>query len=124
MAGPRTQGAAMAQDTVKIGYIDPLSGGGASVGEVGLKTFQFLADEIDFLLLGLGLQALEMLADARKLGRRCGVGRSTGGQLLGCRQPRGSCWKRRLLQQLLESRWKRATLGHGGRIYVRVEKCR
>jgi len=26
-------------------YIDPLSGGGASVGEVGLKTFQFLADE-------------------------------------------------------------------------------
>src|SRR3981189_1885104 len=26
--------AAIAQDTVKIGYIDPLSGGGASVGEV------------------------------------------------------------------------------------------
>src|SRR5438046_6849222 len=38
-------GAAMAQETVKIGYIDPLSGGGASVGEIGLKTFQFLADE-------------------------------------------------------------------------------
>ncbi|WP_295843894.1 branched-chain amino acid ABC transporter substrate-binding protein [Tardiphaga sp.] len=36
---------AIAQETVKIGYIDPLSGGGASVGEVGLKTFQFLADE-------------------------------------------------------------------------------
>jgi branched-chain amino acid transport system substrate-binding protein len=36
---------AAAQDSVKIGYIDPLSGGGASVGEVGLKTFQFLADE-------------------------------------------------------------------------------
>ena len=31
--------AAMAQETVKIGYIDPLSGGGASVGEGGLKTF-------------------------------------------------------------------------------------
>ena len=30
--------------TVKIAYIDPLSGGGASIGEVGLKTFQYLAD--------------------------------------------------------------------------------
>ncbi|UZE48066.1 branched-chain amino acid ABC transporter substrate-binding protein [Rhodopseudomonas sp. P2A-2r] len=38
---------AMAQETVKIGYIDPLSGGGASVGEVGYKTFQFLADEVN-----------------------------------------------------------------------------
>lgn len=36
-----------AQDTVKIGYIDPLSGGGASVGEGGLKTFQYLADELN-----------------------------------------------------------------------------
>ena len=40
-------GTAFAQDTVKIGYIDPLSGGGASVGEVGLKTYQFLADELN-----------------------------------------------------------------------------
>jgi branched-chain amino acid transport system substrate-binding protein len=39
--------AAMAQETVKLGYIDPLSGGGASIGEVGLKTFQFLADELN-----------------------------------------------------------------------------
>jgi branched-chain amino acid transport system substrate-binding protein len=38
---------AAAEDTVKIGYIDPLSGGGASVGEVGLKTFQYLADELN-----------------------------------------------------------------------------
>jgi branched-chain amino acid transport system substrate-binding protein len=38
---------AAAQDTVKIGYIDPLSGGGASVGEGGLKTFQYLADELN-----------------------------------------------------------------------------
>jgi branched-chain amino acid transport system substrate-binding protein len=36
-----------AQDTIKIAYIDPLSGGGASIGEVGLKTFQFLADEVN-----------------------------------------------------------------------------
>jgi branched-chain amino acid transport system substrate-binding protein len=38
---------AAAEDTVKIGYIDPLSGGGASVGEGGLKTFQYLADELN-----------------------------------------------------------------------------
>jgi len=35
---------AAAQDTVKIAYIDPLSGGGASTGELGLKTFQYLAE--------------------------------------------------------------------------------
>ena len=40
-------GAAFAQETIKIGYIDPLSGGGASIGEGGLKTFQYLADEIN-----------------------------------------------------------------------------
>src|ERR1035438_1039428 len=44
---PMLGGTAMAQETLKIGYIDPLSGGGASVGEVGLKTFQFLADEVN-----------------------------------------------------------------------------
>ena len=35
---------ATAQDTVKIAYIDPLSGGGASIGEIGLKTFNYLAE--------------------------------------------------------------------------------
>ena len=44
---PIVGGTAFAQETVKIGYIDPLSGGGASIGEVGLKTFQFLADELN-----------------------------------------------------------------------------
>src|SRR4051795_4640413 len=44
---PLIGGTAFAQETVKIGYIDPLSGGGASVGEVGLKTFQFLAEELN-----------------------------------------------------------------------------
>jgi branched-chain amino acid transport system substrate-binding protein len=44
---PMLGGPAIAQETVKIGYIDPLSGGGASIGEVGLKTFQFLADELN-----------------------------------------------------------------------------
>jgi branched-chain amino acid transport system substrate-binding protein len=38
---------AFAEDTIKIAYIDPLSGGGASIGEVGLKTFRYLADEIN-----------------------------------------------------------------------------
>src|SRR5260370_5013186 len=36
-----------AADTVKIAYIDPLSGGGASVGEVGYKHFQFIADQLN-----------------------------------------------------------------------------
>src|SRR5438270_12008086 len=43
---PMFGGTAIAQETLKIGYIDPLSGGGASAGEVGLKTFHFLADEL------------------------------------------------------------------------------
>jgi branched-chain amino acid transport system substrate-binding protein len=47
LALPLLSGTAIAQETVKIGYIDPLSGGGASVGEVGYKTFQFLADEVN-----------------------------------------------------------------------------
>ena len=44
---PMFGNAAMAQETVKIAYIDPLSGGGASIGEIGLKTFQFIADELN-----------------------------------------------------------------------------
>src|SRR6201995_5900839 len=47
VALPLVLGTAHAEDTVKIGYIDPLSGGGASVGEGGLKTFQYLADELN-----------------------------------------------------------------------------
>jgi branched-chain amino acid transport system substrate-binding protein len=38
---------AQAEDTIKIGYVDPLSGGGASVGENGLKTFRYIADEVN-----------------------------------------------------------------------------
>jgi len=47
LALPLAASAAWAEDTVKIGYIDPLSGGGASIGEIGLKHFQFLADELN-----------------------------------------------------------------------------
>ncbi len=35
----------LAQETIKIAYIDPLSGPGATVGEVGLKHFQLLVEE-------------------------------------------------------------------------------
>jgi len=38
---------AYAADTIKIGYIDPLSGGGATVGEGGLKHFNYLAEQIN-----------------------------------------------------------------------------
>jgi branched-chain amino acid transport system substrate-binding protein len=40
-------GAAHAQEPIKIAFIDPLSGGGASVGEIGLKTFQYIADDLN-----------------------------------------------------------------------------
>ncbi len=54
-------GPAMAQETVKLGYIDPLSGGGASVGEVGLKHFQWLAEQVN-ARGGLNGKKLEVLA--------------------------------------------------------------
>ncbi len=38
---------AQAQQTVRIAYIDPLSGAFANVGELGLKQFQFVADDIN-----------------------------------------------------------------------------
>ena len=36
-----------AQETIKIAFIDPLSGGAASTGEAGLKTYQFIADQLN-----------------------------------------------------------------------------
>jgi branched-chain amino acid transport system substrate-binding protein len=38
---------ALAEDALKIAYVDPLSGGGASTGVLGLKTFQYLADQLN-----------------------------------------------------------------------------
>jgi branched-chain amino acid transport system substrate-binding protein len=51
---------AAGQTTLKIAYVDPLSGGGASVGEVGLKTFQYLADQINAKggVLGMKLEVI------------------------------------------------------------------
>jgi len=39
--------AAVAEDTIKIAYIDPLSGPGATVGKVGIAQLQMLADELN-----------------------------------------------------------------------------
>ncbi len=39
--------ATSASAQIKIAFIDPLSGGAASTGEAGLKTFQFMADELN-----------------------------------------------------------------------------
>ena len=55
---------------VKIAYIDPLSGGGASVGEDGLKHIQYLAEEINAkggVILG---QKLEIVASTTRAARR------------------------------------------------------
>jgi len=38
---------AVARENLRVAFIDPLSGGGASIGELGFKTFQFLADELN-----------------------------------------------------------------------------
>jgi len=38
---------AFADDTLKIAFIDPLSGPASSAGEPQSKTFQYLADEIN-----------------------------------------------------------------------------
>ena len=38
---------AFAEDTIRIAHIDPLSGGGASIGEFSLNTFQYLVDELN-----------------------------------------------------------------------------
>lgn len=35
------------QESVKIAFIDPLSGGGAGTGEAGLKTYQFIAEQLN-----------------------------------------------------------------------------
>ncbi len=38
---------ALADDTIKIGYVDPLSGGGASIGQIGLNQLKFIADDVN-----------------------------------------------------------------------------
>jgi len=40
-------GPAMAADTIRIGYIDPLSGSFGNVGDAGQKHFQYMVDMIN-----------------------------------------------------------------------------
>jgi branched-chain amino acid transport system substrate-binding protein len=51
---------ALAADALRIGYVDPLSGGGASVGVLGLRTFEYLADQLNAEggVLGMKLEIL------------------------------------------------------------------
>ena len=53
-------GSALAQ--VKIAFIEPLSGGGATIGEHGLKQFQFLVDDINAKGGVINGQKLEVVA--------------------------------------------------------------
>ena len=55
-------GAFGASAQVKIAYVDPLSGGGASVGEHGLKHLQFMVESINAKGGVLGGQKLEAVA--------------------------------------------------------------
>ena len=58
---------ALAQQTVKLAYIDPLSGAFANVGEQGLKQFQFVIDDINKRgLAGPGVK-LEVVAFDNKV---------------------------------------------------------
>lgn len=50
-----------AQDTVKIAYIDPLSGGGATVGEHGVHHFRYLVDQVNAAGGVLGGKKLELV---------------------------------------------------------------
>jgi len=55
-----------AEDTFRIGLIDPLSGPAATTGEVGLKTWQFLAGEVN-ASGGLNGQKLEVVGYDNKM---------------------------------------------------------
>src|SRR5580658_707696 len=57
---------ATAEDTVKLAYVDPLSGGGASIGEVGLKTYNYLA-EVTNAQGGIAGHKLEIVGYDNKL---------------------------------------------------------
>src|SRR5258706_5783253 len=38
---------AAAQSVLKIGFVGPLSGGASSTGEAGLRTFQYMAEQLN-----------------------------------------------------------------------------
>jgi len=55
-------GPVIAEDTIKIAYIDPLTGGFADVGEAGHKHFQYMADLINAKGGVLGGKKIEIVA--------------------------------------------------------------
>src|ERR1700693_4988086 len=57
---------ALAQGTLKIAYIDPLSGGAASAGILGQKHFNYFADKIN-AAGGVNGQKLEVVAFDNKI---------------------------------------------------------
>jgi branched-chain amino acid transport system substrate-binding protein len=59
-------GSAEAEDSFRIGLIDPLSGPAATTGEVGLKTWQFLAGEVN-AKGGVNGQKLEVVGYDNKM---------------------------------------------------------
>lgn len=63
LAGP----VAAQDDTIKIAYIDPLSGAFAYTGEVGLKHFQYMADRINAAGGVAGGKKLEIVAFDNKV---------------------------------------------------------
>ncbi len=66
VAGAAAAVPATAEDTVKLAYVDPLSGGGASIGEVGLKTYNYLA-EVTNAQGGIAGRKLEIVGYDNKL---------------------------------------------------------
>lgn len=54
-------GTAMAADTIKIAYIDPLSGAFANVGDIGLRHFKYMAELINASGGVLGGKKLEIV---------------------------------------------------------------
>ena len=58
---------AQSSDTVKIAYIDPLSGFMANVGEIGVKNFRFIIDQINAKGGVLGGKKLELVTFDNKL---------------------------------------------------------
>lgn len=66
VTGMAFAGSALAEDTIKIAYIDPLSGGMAAVGDLGLKTFQYEIDQIN-AAGGVNGKKLEMIGFDNKL---------------------------------------------------------
>lgn len=58
---------AQTADTIKIAYIDPLSGFMANVGEAGVKNFRFIIDQINAKGGVLGGKKLELVAFDNKL---------------------------------------------------------